>query len=798
MGSECRHVYRHNLNLSVAGQGDPAVIRASVWSVLDELEKYFKPAKNTIYERYVFGSCKQEEGESIDNFVTRLRERAATCEYGQLKDEMIRDKIVLGVANESIRRRLLREKGLTLITAIEMCRAAEQTGIRMRAMEIATSPPHIEAVHAVAKQHSRQNQWKQSNPPRTGDTGSTCERLGFMQFTIPEDVLKVEHAQPGALTKEQLINKYSDVFNSPVESVPGEVHFDLDPNVPAVQSAPRNVPIVMKAAVKAQLDNANWTMRAVWRKRWLKLPFGVSVAPEVYQRKQHELLAGLKGIEPIADDILVVGCGDTDKEAESDHDAKLVALMERCREVKLRLGLKKLQFKVAEVQFHGHILSSAGLKPDPEKVRAIIDMPNLTDAKGVQRLIGFANYLAKFMPHLSSVCEPLRRLLDKDTPWHWLPKHEAAVYELKSLATTMPVLRYYDVTKPITIQSDASQSGLGCCLMQEGQPIAFASRALTPTEKNYAQIEKECLSIVFACQRFHHYLYGRDPITAETDHKPLISIFSKPLLNAPKRLQSMLMTLQSYDLRVIYKPGPEMFISDTLSRATAGCAGRGTVYQRHAICSLQQEQEDVQHVNQADYLNVSSQRLEQIRRHTDRDECLQALKNTVLVGWPDVKEEAPLIAREYWPFRDEISVQNGVLFRGQKVIIPKSLRPEMLTRIHSSHIGGEACYRHAQETLYWPNMQTEIKDFVSTCSTCNVYAHNQQKETMLSHDLPTRPWQILSMDMFTHRQKDYLLIVDHYSDFWEIELLPDMSAETVIKRCKAQFARHGQSERVIM
>ncbi|KAJ8393363.1 hypothetical protein AAFF_G00060850 [Aldrovandia affinis] len=273
--------------------------------------------------------------------------------------------------------------------------------------------------------------------------------------------------------------------------------------------------------------------------------------------------------------------------------------MERCREVKLRLGLKKLQFKVAEVQFHGHILSSAGLKPDPEKQAS---------------------------------------------------------------------------------------------------------------------------------------------------------------LNAPKRLQSMLMTLQSYDLRVIYKPGPEMFISDTLSRATAGCAGRGTVYQRHAICSLQQEQEDVQHVNQADYLNVSSQRLEQIRRHTDRDECLQALKNTVLVGWPDVKEEAPLIAREYWPFRDEISVQNGILFRGQK---------------------------------------TEIKDFVSTCSTCNVYAHNQQKETMLSHDLPTRPWQILSMDMFTHRQKDYLLIVDHYSDFWEIELLPDMSAETVIKRCKAQFARHGQPERVI-
>lgn len=137
-----------------------------------------------------------------------------------------------------------------------------------------------------------------------------------------------------------------------------------------------------------------------------------------------------------------------------------------------------------------------------------MDMPNPTDAKGVQRLIGFANYLAKFMPHLSTVCEPLRCLLDKGTPWHWLPKHEDAVCKLKSMATSMPVLHYYDVAKPVTVQSDFSQSGLGCCLMQEGQPVAFASRALTPTEKNYAQIEKECLSIVFACQRFHHYLYG--------------------------------------------------------------------------------------------------------------------------------------------------------------------------------------------------------------------------------------------------------------------------------------------------
>lgn len=132
------------------------------------------------------------------------------------------------------------------------------------------------------------------------------------------------------------------------------------------------------------------------------------------------------------------------------------------------------------------------------------------------------------MPRLSEVCEPLHRLLDKEVPWHWLPKHDAAVAEIKRLVSAAPVLKYYDVNKPVTVQSDASQNGLGCCFLQDEQPVPFASRALTSAEHNYAQTEKVpvCLSIVFACQHFHYYLYGRGDVTAETDHKPLIAIFN--------------------------------------------------------------------------------------------------------------------------------------------------------------------------------------------------------------------------------------------------------------------------------
>uniref|UniRef100_A0A8C9XWL3 Reverse transcriptase/retrotransposon-derived protein RNase H-like domain-containing protein n=1 Tax=Sander lucioperca TaxID=283035 RepID=A0A8C9XWL3_SANLU len=128
------------------------------------------------------------------------------------------------------------------------------------------------------------------------------------------------------------------------------------------------------------------------------------------------------------------------------------------------LSLKKLQFRVREVRFHGHVLSAEGLKTDPDEIRAVLDMPNPTDTKGVQRFVGFVNYLSKFMPRLSEVCEPLRRLLDKDVQWHWLPKHDTTMNEIKTLITAVPVLKYYDISRPVTIQSNSRQTGLGCSI----------------------------------------------------------------------------------------------------------------------------------------------------------------------------------------------------------------------------------------------------------------------------------------------------------------------------------------------
>lgn len=194
-------------------------------------------------------------------------------------------------------------------------------------------------------------------------------------------------------------------------------------------------------------------------------------------------------------------------------------------------------------------------------------MPAPTDVAGVQRLLGLVQYLSKFLPRLSDMIKPLRDLTQKETAWVWDHPQQAALAALKRAAASTPILRYYNLREEVTLQCDASQHGLGAVMMQNGQPVAYTSRALTPTETRYAQIEKELLAIMFACDHFKAYIYGRDRVNVETDHQPLETIVRNPLNGAPKRLQRMLLQLQKYNLVVHYKGGQLIYLADTLSRA---------------------------------------------------------------------------------------------------------------------------------------------------------------------------------------------------------------------------------------
>ena len=303
------------------------------------------------------------------------------------------------------------------------------------------------------------------------------------------------------------------------------------------------------------------------RYRWKRMPFGICSAPEVFQRRMYDLVHGLQGVEVVADDFVVVGFGDTPEIASRDHDKNLEQFLQRCAERGVKLNSDKVKLRSSEVPFIGHVATDQGLCVDPMKVQAITEMPPPTDVKGVQRLLGMAQYLAKFVPHISDITKPLRDLTQKNIAWVWDQPQEKAFQELRQVVSSTPTLRYYNLAEEVTLQCDASQTGLGAALMQNGQPVAYASRALADAETRYAQIEKELLAIVFACDRFHAYIYGRNMVNVESDHQPLEMIMRKSLNDAPKRLQRMLLQLQRYSLRVSYKRGSQMHLADTLSRA---------------------------------------------------------------------------------------------------------------------------------------------------------------------------------------------------------------------------------------
>ncbi|GBN26985.1 Retrovirus-related Pol polyprotein from transposon 17.6, partial [Araneus ventricosus] len=225
------------------------------------------------------------------------------------------------------------------------------------------------------------------------------------------------------------------------------------------------------------------------------LPFGIASAPEVFQKRNEKLFGDIDGVEVYFDDIIVTG---TDKVT---HDAALTEVLKRAEASNIKFNANKLQFRMTEVKYMGQIISDKGIKADSGHIKGIVDMPTPSSKGEVIRLLGMVNFLSKFIPNLSQITAPLRELIKQNIEFRWENEHTVAFNRIKELLSCAPVLKVFNGSEKITIQCDSSKDGLGTCLIQNGQPVSFLSRSLTECEKNYAQIEKELLAIVFSFQK---------------------------------------------------------------------------------------------------------------------------------------------------------------------------------------------------------------------------------------------------------------------------------------------------------
>lgn len=518
------------------------------------------------------------------------------------------------------------------------------------------------------------------------------------------------------------------------------------------------------------------TFQSPWgRWKYHRMPYGISPAPELFQQKLCQSLDSLTGIHVIADDILITGRGETLEEATKDHDANLKALLERCRIMNIKLNKDKFEYKLESLKFIGHVLTAQGLKSDPSKVQAVINMPQPDSPAAIQRLIGMVKYLAKFIPDLSQLTDPLRQLTHKNQPWNWSPDCQRAFDNIKQAVSQSPVLKYFDINCQTEGQGDASEAGLGFALLQDGLPVMYASRALTSAERNYSQIEKELLAQVFGLERHHLYTYGRK-IILWTDHKPLVNISKKPLVSAPKRLQNLLTRLLQYDVEIRYKPGPEMYLADTLSRAF--------------LTDPQPVEREIESIHLTD-LAVSEKQLTEIQLATETDPALQTVKRLITSGWPEHQRNVPPEAQPYYQYRHELSISDNVVFKGDRCVVPRSAREAIRNELHSAHLGVESTLRRARETVFWPGINAEMKDYLAKCEICNTYNSEQPKEPLINHELPDRPWEKIGIDFMTVDGHAYLVTVDYYSDYFELDQMTTTNAESVIKRLKRHFSRHG-------
>ncbi|CAH9101834.1 unnamed protein product [Cuscuta europaea] len=453
---------------------------------------------------------------------------------------------------------------------------------------------------------------------------------------------------------------------------------------------------------------------------YLVMPFGLTNAPSTFQALMNQVLRPFlrKFALVFFDDILV------HSRSVEEHQEHLRKVLGALQDNQLVINAKKCSFGQSKLIYLGHIISGGGVAADPTKIEAMTMWPEPKDLKGLRGFLGLTGYYRRFVQGYSKIALPLTQLLKKDS-FQWGPEATKAFEELKRTMTTLSVLATPDFDKMFIVETDASGTGLGAVLMQEGRPIAYMSKELSQRNQHKSVYERELMAIVLAVQKWRPYLLGR-MFEIHTDQKSLRFLTEQRLMGEEQ--QKWTSKLMGFNFIIKYKPGVENRVADALSR-------------RPFLHSLS---------------IVTCQEWEGLEEELLKDpKCLTLFQN--LVSKPD----------QYPDFQNK----KGLLYYKGKLVLP-SASPrvtKILNEYHSSAVGGHSGYfrtmKRVSNLFYWQGMRKDIKKFVEECPTCQTNKYQALKPAGLIQPLPIPQniWTDISMDFIgglpTSQGKDTIMVV---------------------------------------
>ncbi|XP_029166467.1 uncharacterized protein K02A2.6-like isoform X1 [Nylanderia fulva] len=509
--------------------------------------------------------------------------------------------------------------------------------------------------------------------------------------------------------------------------------------------------------------------------RYKRLMFGISCAPEIFQKVLERMLLGCEGTSNFIDDIIVYG------QDELSHDKRLKKVLEVLKENDVLLNERKGIYKTKKVEFLGHELSEEGIKPLGKYIKVIQTSRCPTTIEELQSFLGLVNFVGKWIPNLATLTEPFRKLLrlklNKTTniQKYWTSDQNIAFQDLKESLSKIKTLGYYNPDDKTQVIADASPVGLGTVLIQidSNGPriIAYGSKSLTDCEKRYCQTEKEALALVWAVEHFKIYLFGKE-FELISDHKPLEIIFgqrSKPCA----RIERWVLRLQAFKYKVIYQPGKSN-IADPLSR----------LCKTNTLKPFDNEN----YINQiVEYSTPIAVPLKEIEAASSIDGEILKVKNGVYNNSWDES------VRNYKIFQAELCFNEDILLRGNKIVIPPPLRQRVLEAAHEGHPGIVAMKNRLRTKVWWPKIDKDAENMVKSCKGCTLVSAPNPPNPMRRRELPSMPWIDVAIDFLGPLpSNDYLLvIVDYYSRYKEIKVTRNITAIDTIRILKEIFSRLG-------